>query len=509
MNDFAQSGDGETMPTRMAREDETCVLSHYLSLLIVDDEHWIRDSCKEVAENMRFKVFTAENAVAAARLLETHSIDVVLLDMKLPGPDGLELLMKIKEQQPETEVVMITGHATVDSVLAAMKSGAYDYLRKPFNIDDLKALLERVTEHLRFALENRITREHLKNNPGYAGMVGRSQEMEKLYRIIANVASSRHPVLIQGESGTGKEMAARAIHFTGPFRDKPFIPVDCGSLSPTLIESELFGYVKGAFTGAVRPKEGLLSIAAGGTVFLDEIGELPVDLQAKLLRALQEKEIRPVGSTKATPIDVRIIASTKRDLEIAIHQGSFRRDLFFRLNVVSLRLPPLRDRKDERERKDDVRLLVDHFLDRLARSTGIRRTISPEAMKLLLSYDWPGNVRELENCLERAAALSSGSVLHLGDLPSQIQSANLPSIAMPAGGSRNKIIPLAQVEKQAILNALAQLNGDKLMTAKMLGIGKTTLYRKLKEYGITDRWAMSIAETRPEPVEGLGTVQER
>jgi two-component system response regulator HydG len=473
--------------TQVLSEDGAYIPSHYLSLLIVDDERWIRDSCKEVAEAMGFKVFTADNAVAAARQLETHSIDVVLLDIKLPGPDGLELLLKIKQQQPETEVIMITGHATVDSVLAAMKSGAYDYLRKPFNIDELKLLLERVTEHLRFALENRITREHLKNNPGYAGMVGRSTEMEKLYRIIAKVASSRHPVLIQGESGTGKEMAARAIHFTGPFRDKPFIPVDCGSLVPTLIESELFGYVKGAFTGAVRPKEGLLSIADGGTVFLDEIGELPVDLQAKLLRALQEKEIRPVGSTKASPIDVRIIAATNRDLEIAIHQGSFRRDLYFRLNVVSLRLPPLR------ERKDDVRLLVDHFLERLSRSIGMRRSISPEAMKLMLSYDWPGNVRELENCLERAAALSSGPVLNAGDLPSQIQTTNMPSLVVPANCSR-KIVTLADVEKQAILNALNQLNGDKLMTAKLLGIGKTTLYRKLKEYGITDRWAMSIAE---------------
>jgi two-component system response regulator HydG len=322
--------------------------------------------------------------------------------------------------------------------------------------------------------------------------------MEKLYRIVANVASSRHPVLIQGESGTGKEMAARAIHFTGPFRDKPFIPVDCSSLSPTHIESELFGYVKGAFAGAVRPKQGLLSIADGGTVFLDEIGELPIDLQAKLLRALQEKEIRPVGSTKACSIDVRIIASTSRDLELAIHQGSFRRDLFFRLNVVGLRLPPLRERKDEREKKDDIRLLMDHFLDRLARSTGIRRTISPEAMKLLFAYDWPGNVRELENCLERAAALSSGPVLQVCDLPSQIQSANLSCHSNING---KKIMPLAQLERQAILNALNQLNGDKLTTAKMLGIGKTTLYRKLKEYGITDRWAMSIAEELREPAE--------
>src|SRR5207244_13394226 len=324
----------------------------------------------EVEEDLRVKVITAYSAVAAVLQLEHHPIDVVLLDIKLPGPDGLELLLKIKQQQPETEVIMITGHATVDSVLAAMKSGAYDYLRKPFNIGELKTLLERVTEHLRFALENRITREPVKNNPGYAGMVGRSQDMEKLYRIVAKVASSRHPVLIQGESGTGKEMVARAIHFTGPFRDKPFIPVDCGSLAPTLIESELFGYVKGAFTGAVQSRDGLLAIAEGGTVFLDEVGELPVDLQAKLLRAIQEREIRPVGSTRRIAINVRILAATNRDLEQAVAQGTFRRDLYFRLNVLSLRIPPLR------ERRQDIPLLAAHFLERLSRASGQERSVS-------------------------------------------------------------------------------------------------------------------------------------
>jgi DNA-binding NtrC family response regulator len=463
--------------------------SHYLSLLVVDDERWIRESCKEVAEEMGFKVFCADSAGAAARQLESHSIDVVILDIKLPGHDGLGLLLKIKQQQPETEVIMITGHATVDSVLTAMKSGAYDYLRKPFNLGDLKRLLERVTDHLRFSLENRITREHLKSNPGYAGMVGRSVKMEKLYRIIAKVASSRHPVLIRGESGTGKEMMARAIHFTGPFRDKPFIPVDCGSLSFSLMESELFGYVKGAFTGAVRAKEGLLSLANGGTIFLDEIGEMPLDLQAKLLRAMQEKEIRPAGSTKPTPIDVRIVAATNRDLEVAIQQGNFRRDLYFRLNVVSLELPPLQ------ERKEDIHLLVDHFLERLSRSTGVRRSISTEAMKVLLAYDWPGNVRELENCLERASALSSTSLLNVSDLPPQIRSSNSQVVSI-ASGAKARIMTLAEMERQAIVSTLNQLDGDKLMTAKLLGIGKTTLYRKLKEYGITDRWAMVEADQR-------------
>ena len=457
--------------------------SHYLSLLIVDDERWIRDSCKEVAEEMGFKVFMADTALAAGRQLETHSIDVVLLDIKLPGHDGLELLLKIKQAQPETEVIIITGHATVDSVLMAMKSGAYDYLRKPFNLADLKRLLERVTDHLRFSLENRITREHLKNNPGYAGMIGRSSKMEKLYRIIAKVAGSRHPVLIRGESGTGKEMAARAIHFTGPFRDKPFIPVDCGSLSSALMESELFGYVKGAFTGAVRSKEGLLSIANGGTLFLDEIGEMSTEVQARLLRALQEKEIRPAGSTKPTAIDVRIIAATNRDLELSIQQGNFRRDLYFRLNVVNLELPPLQ------ERREDIHLLVDHFLDRISRSTGMRRSISTEAMKLLLSYDWPGNVRELENCLERATAISSTPLLNVSDLPPQVRSSNLQIVSI-ATGAKARIVPLVELEKQAIIAALSQLDGDKLATARMLGIGKTTLYRKLKEYGITDRWAL-------------------
>jgi two-component system response regulator HydG len=473
--------------------EESYLPSHYLSLLIVDDDHGVRDSCKDVAQNMGFKVYTAENAVVANRQLELHSIDVVLLDIKLPGPDGLELLLKIKQRHPGTEVIMITGHATVDSVLAAMKTGAYDYLRKPFDIDELKLLLERVTEHMRFSLENRITRESLKSNPGYGGMVGRSPEMEKLYRIIAKVASSRHPVLIHGESGSGKEMVARAIHFTGPYRDKPFIPVDCGALVPTLLESELFGYVKGAFTGAVRPKEGLLSIASGGTIFLDEIAEMPVELQAKLLRALQEKEIRPVGSTKPSPIDVRMVAATNRDLEIAIHQGSFRRDLYFRLNVVSLRLPALR------ERKEDIRLLVDYFLERLSRSNGVRYSISTEAMKQLLVYDWPGNVRELENCLERASAMSSGPILNVYDLPSQIQNSSLQVIPISTTGANPGIVPLSELERQAIVAALNQLQGDKLMTAKMLGIGKTTLYRKLREYGIIDRWGMAVAANGPKP----------
>jgi two-component system response regulator HydG len=289
--------------------------------------------------------------------------------------------------------------------------------------------------------------------------------MEKLYRIIAKAANSIHPVLILGESGTGKEMVARSIHYSGPFRDKPFIPVDCGSLVPTLIESELFGYVKGAFTGANQSKDGLLAMA-----------ELPVDLQAKMLRAIQEKEIRPVGSTRRVPINVRILAATNRDLEQAVMQGEFRRDLYFRLNVLSLRIPALR------ERRQDIPLLIGHFLERMARNSAQEKMLSDDALKAMLAYDWPGNVRELENCLERTFAFTSGPLIHTTDLPREIAKLPLMEAFNGNGHGQLKIIPMAELEKQTILSAIAELKGDKLQAARLLGIGKTTLYRKLKDY---------------------------
>jgi two-component system response regulator HydG len=277
-------------------------------------------------------------------------------------------------------------------------------------------------------------------------------------------------------SGTGKELVARSVPFRSPYRDKTaFIPVDCGSLVPTLVESELFGYVKGAFTGASQTKDGLLSIAQGGTIFLDEVGELPVDLQAKLLRAIQEKEIRPVGSTRRIPIDVRILAATNRDLEHAVSQGTFRKDLYFRLNVLSVKIPPLR------ERRQDIPLLVGHFLDRLSREAGMERMLTDDAMKALLAYDWPGNVRELENCLERSCALTTAPLMQLRDLPTYIH--GMPAEQPGSVRVQRKIMPMAELEKQTIMSALAQLNGDRLLAARLLGIGKTTLYRKLKEYG--------------------------
>src|ERR1700756_3667034 len=398
--------------------------ANFLNLLIVDDERSIREACREVAQSLGFSALVADSAEQAYRLLDLQAFDAVLLDLRLPGAGGLDALRRIKERRPEAVVIVVTGYGTVQSAVQAMKNGAYDYVTKPFSVDELKLLLERVASHLKLKSENRLLREKVKSKQGFGGIVGRAPEMEKLYRIIAKAANSVHPVLILGESGTGKEMVARSIHYSGPFRDKPFIPVDCGSLVPTLIESELFGYVKGAFTGAVRAKDGLLAIADGGTIFLDEIGELPIDLQSKLLRALQEKEIRPVGSTKRVPINVRILAATNRDLEIAVREGTFRKDLFFRLNVVNLRIPPLR------ERKQDIPLLVGHFLDRMNRALGVERTISDDALKLMMSYDWPGNIRELENCLERAGALTSGPHIHIGDLPTQLQNVGRPVLVV-------------------------------------------------------------------------------
>jgi two-component system response regulator HydG len=297
--------------------------------------------------------------------------------------------------------------------------------------------------------------------------------MQRVYKIIQRVSLHEYPVLILGESGTGKELVAKSVHFSGPRKDRPFVPVDCSSLVPTLIESELFGYVKGAFTGALHGKQGLLEAANGGTLFLDEIGDMPVDMQAKLLRALQEREVKPVGSTERRHIDVRIIAATNRDLDLAIKAGTFRQDLYFRLNVVQIKLPALR------ERKSDIPLLVMSFLEKFSLSQQTSRDISEDAMRQLIAYDWPGNVRELENAIERAVALGSGPLVHVADLPSNLQYPKTERLP-----EANELVPLEELERRAILRTLRETAGDKLAAARILGIGKTTLYRKLKQYHV-------------------------
>ena len=465
-----------------------------LHVLVVDDDAAVRKACCSIAAGMGFAVVGAESATAARAILKHQKVDLILLDLKLPGGGGLGLLEQVKALHPETGVVVMTAFASVASAVEAMRIGAGDYLTKPFALEELTTVLERSAQRHQMDVESRQLRERLRTQKGLGGLVGQSPEMEKLYRILSKVAYSTHPVLILGESGTGKELVARSIHMNGPNAAKPFVPVDCGALVPTLIESELFGHVKGAFTGADRTKEGLLVSAEGGTVFLDEIGELPLDLQAKLLRALQEKEVRPVGATQAKPISARVLAATNRDLSAMVEHGRFRKDLYFRLNVVNLRIPPLRDRRS------DIAPLAMHFLERMDRENGTLHTFSDDALRVMAEYDWPGNVRELENAIERACALSSGPVLHMGDLPTQLQDFRLqrgPTMyasdsdeeeqaAVETDAGRGGIVSIAEMEKHAILGTIRQLNGDKLMAARLLGIGKTTLYRKLKEYGITE-----------------------
>ncbi len=485
---------GEVGPITL--DNREAVSGAGLHVLVVDDDPSVRQTCCAIAEQMGCATVMADSVARAQMVLKHRKIDVVLLDLKLPDGGGLALLEQVKALHPDTAVVVMTAFATVSSAVEAMRIGARDYLTKPFAMEELATVLERAGQRAHFDRESRLLRERLRSQTDTTGLVGRSPEMEKLYRILSKVAFSTHPVLILGESGTGKEMVARSIHFNGPNATKPFVPVDCGSLVPTLIESELFGHVKGAFTGADRAKEGLLAAAEGGTVFLDEIGELPLDLQAKLLRALQEKEVRPVGATQARPISARVLAATNRDLVAMVEQGKFRKDLFFRLNVVNLKIPPLR------ERKVDIPLLAVTFLARLEKETGVARTLSDESLRLLTEYDWPGNVRELENAIERACALSSGPILHLGDMPTQLQDLRMHrsvetsltsmSDSSVSGETQNgpagkrEIVSIAEMEREAILGTIHQLNGDKLLAAKLLGIGKTTLYRKLKEYGIAD-----------------------
>src|SRR5690349_10773885 len=386
-----------------------------MSVLIVDDEQTVRDTCAAVAAQSGMKTIAVATAEEALEVLEHSAVDILLTDLKLPRANGVELLKLVHDLHPEVAVVVLTQYGTIESALEVTRLGAIDYVTKPFRIEELRSRLERAARAVELQQENRLLREQLHTRPGFGGLIGVSERMQRVYKVIQKVSLHDYPVLILGESGTGKELVAKSVHFSGPRKDRPFVPVDCSSLVPTLIESELFGYVKGAFTGALHGKQGLLEAANGGTLFLDEIGDMPVDMQAKLLRALQEREVKPVGSTERRHIDVRIIAATNRDLDLAIKTGTFRQDLYFRLNVVQIKLPALR------ERKSDIPLLVMSFLEKFSLAQQTSRDISEDAMRQLIAYDWPGNVRELENAIERAVALGSGPLVHVADLPSNLQ----------------------------------------------------------------------------------------
>jgi DNA-binding NtrC family response regulator len=446
-----------------------------LRLLIVDDEQSIRRLCVTVGQGLNFACAEADTAESALATVETAPPDLVVTDLKLPGQSGTDLLRKMKELLPRTEVAIMTGHGSIESAVETMREGAYDYIEKPFRVERLRQLLQRMAEKVRLVNENQFLRERISAETQFEGIVGASANIQDVLRMVSRLKDTRTPVLIAGESGTGKELVARAIHFRGPLASMPFVAVDCGALVPTLMESELFGHEKGAFTGALRAKPGLFQAANGGTIFLDEIGELPLEMQAKLLRVLQEKEIRPVGSNDKVALDTRVIAATNRDLEAAYRAGTFRKDLYFRLNVVTVHLPSLR------ERRSDIPQLAHCFLDRYAPGENLQ--IAPAVMKTFLQYDWPGNVRELENCIARAVALGDHRSIELADLPPAIRDAqDLEASTQEA--AELSTTALADLERMTILRVFEQAGGDKAVAGRMLGISRATLYRRLKRYNI-------------------------
>ena len=451
-----------------------------IKLLVVDDEQSIRRLCMTIGSSLAYNCNEAESAETAIQRLETDPPDLVLTDLKLPNQSGVELLKQIKAVLPRTEVAIMTGHGSIESAVDAMKLGAYDYIEKPFRVEKMRLLLQRMAEKVRLVNENAFLRERVSTEENLDGIIGTSSGMQDVLRMISRLKDTRTPVLISGESGTGKELVARAIHFRGMMAQTPFVAVDCGALVPTLMESEMFGYEKGAFTGAMKSKKGLFQAANGGSIFLDEIGELPLEMQAKLLRVLQEKEVRPVGSNDRHAVDVRVIAATNRDLESAYRTGTFRKDLYFRLNVVTVHIPPLR------ERRADIPMLVHYFLNRYTPTKPLQVTAA--AMKSLLQYDWPGNVRELENCIARAVTLGDQETIDVQDLPPAIRSEQPASSEMtPLDAASLSTTALAEMERMTILRVFEQAHGDKALAGKMLGISRATLYRKLKRYNIALR----------------------
>jgi two-component system response regulator HydG len=441
-------------------------------VLLVDIDAVSARQCARILRDCACEVSAANSGAAAVELLASRQFDAVLLDFRLAGPGGSDLPNAAQRAQPGVHIVLLVEGIGTPPTEHPLRLRGYPLLTKPLKIEELARLLERPPEINPHPPAQLKTTTAGLAPPEFAGLVGVSEKMRKIHRLISKVALHRHPVLIMGESGTGKELVARAIHTQGRWKDEPFVPVDCGALPATLIESELFGHVKGAFTGAAQSRQGMLASAGSGTVFLDEIGELPLELQSRLLRALQEHEIRPLGSNAPIRFEARIVAATNQNLEAGMMRGTFRKDLFFRLNVVSIKMPPLR------ERKEDLPALIQYFLARFGDANSVNQ-ISDQALGCAMRYDWPGNVRELENCIQRAVSLGSGTFIQMQDLPSAMLYRHVRN-----SSSRQDLKTLQALEQQAIRQALQATGGDRVRAAKLLGIGKTTIYRKLKEYSI-------------------------
>jgi two-component system NtrC family response regulator len=450
------------------------------TVLIVDDEKNYLVVLEALLAPEGYEIMTADNAQAALGLIEAADLDLVITDMKMPGMSGMELLEASKEIKPELPVIMMTAYGTIEMAVEAMKKQAYDYITKPFQNEELKLTVQKALQNHRLIKENRLLTEALSDRYQYGKIIGKSKPMLEIYDLIRKVAQSKASVLITGPSGTGKELIAKAIHYDSPRKERPFISVNCGALTETLLESELFGHEKGAFTGAISMKKGRFELADGGTLFLDEVGEMPPSLQVKLLRVLQEMEFERVGGTKTIEVDVRVLSASNRNLKENVAEGEFREDLFYRLNVIHIEVPPLK------ERKEDIRLLVHHFIEKYRQDEGKGKTeLAPETWKALYSYPWPGNVRELENVIERAVVLNSGALIEFGDLPPEFSEKPLELDVDRFISPDAELQPtLERIEEKMIRRALAQANNVQAHAAEMLGITKSLIQHKMKKYNI-------------------------
>jgi DNA-binding NtrC family response regulator len=442
-------------------------------ILVVDDEEIVRESLSGWLRKDGYTVQAAGDGKAAVEALQASRWSIVLLDLKMPGMDGLQVLEEARRIRPEAAYVLMTAYATVDTAVAAMKLGAYDYLVKPFDPEELSALVRRVVAQQELLQENESLRQALKREYGFHELVSKSPAMQRVFDLARVAARSTSTILVLGESGSGKEVLARAVHAESPRAGGPFIAISCAALTETLLESELFGHEKGAFTGAISRRKGKFELAAGGTLFLDEVGDISPKLQLDLLRVLEERKFQRVGGSENLAADVRVVAATNRDLAKAVADSSFREDLFYRLNVIAITLPPLRDRRE------DIPLLVQHFLDRLSKDLSRRLDgVSPEAMTALVAHAWPGNVRELRNVLERGAVVAKGNIIQLADLGLPAPD---PARAAPPSGDP---LPLEEVEKRHVSDVLSWAGGNVTHAARVLGIDRMTLYNKMKRWGL-------------------------
>ena len=447
------------------------------NLLIVDDEQGQREILSGYLKKKGYTVYTASSGTEGIQSVKNYPIDIIISDFKMPDKTGIEVLEAVKSINPEISFVMVTAFGTIENAVKAMRLGAYDYLAKPIDLDELDILLERIIEHKNLKSENQYLKQQLEERFKISSIISQSPRMEEAVNLAARVAESKATVLITGENGTGKEVLAKAIHFISPRKNNPFIAVNIPALSENLMESEIFGHERGAFTGADKMKKGRFELANKGTIFLDEIGDVPLPMQVKLLRVLQEQQIERVGGTETIPIDVRIIAATNQDLEKKIKEGTFREDLFYRLNIVAIKIPPLR------ERKEDILPLIEFFLLKYANENKKETfTISKEAVDQLMKYSYPGNVRELENSIERAVVLARGNTLTQNDLPMSIKGFIREEVSELTEG--NLVEKVEALERKLILNALTKSNGNQTQAGKLLGLTERNLRYKLQKYGI-------------------------